>query len=353
VAILTLPLGLAFALLLMRMQGVDANIMSLSGIAIVIGAMVDAAVVMIENAHKKIEPWEHERFGEVLKGERRWIVITEAAAEVGRALFASLIIITLSFVPAFSLKGQEGRLFSPLAFTKSNAMAGTAILSVTLVPVLMGWLIRGRLPAENSNPINRWLASVYKPVLDWVMLRPNTTLVIAALAFATTAWPLVHLGGEFMPQINEVDLLYMPTALPGISAAKAGELLQQTDRLIKTVLEVRSGFGKAGRAETAAVPAPIEIFKTTIQFKPLSQWRPGITAEKLIDGLDRTVKVPGPSNVWVAPILNRIDMLATGIKIPIGVKVSGQDSPNWTASPTTSRPSPRPCPPSARPWPNV
>ena len=325
VAILTLPLGLAFAFLVMRMQGVNANIMSLSGIAIAIGAMVDAAVVMIENAHKKIERWEHEHPGEALKGETRWAVITEAAAEVGPALFLSLIIITLSFVPVFSLQGQEGRLFSPLAFTKSYAMAGAAILSVTLVPVLMGWLIRGRIPAENSNPINRWQAAIYRPVLDWVMRRPRTTLVIAALVFATTAWPLTHLGGEFMPQINEGDLLYMPSALPGLSTAKAGELLQQTDRLIKTVPEVESVFGKAGRAETATDPAPMEMFETTIQFKPQSQWRPGMTPDKLVDELDRTVKVPGLSNVWVPPIRNRIDMLATGVKSPIGVKVSGSD----------------------------
>ena len=225
VAILTLPLGVVFAFLVMRMQGVNANIMSLSGIAIAIGAMVDAAVVMIENAHKKIERWAHDHPGEVLKGEKRWIVVTEAAAEVGPALFLSLIIITLSFVPVFSLQGQEGRLFSPLAFTKSYAMAGAAILSVTLVPVLMGWLIRGRIPAENRNPINRVLAAIYKPMLDWVMLRPKTTLVIAALVFATTAWPLTHLGGEFMPQLDEGDLLYMPSAAPGLSAGKAGELL--------------------------------------------------------------------------------------------------------------------------------
>ncbi len=325
VAILTLPLGLAFAFLVMRMQGVNANIMSLSGIAIAIGAMVDAAVVMIENAHKKIERWEHEHPGVVLKGEDRWTVITNAAAEVGPALFLSLVIITLSFVPVFSLQGQEGRLFAPLAFTKSYAMAGAAILSVTLVPVLMGWLIRGRIPAENSNPINRVLAAIYKPMLDWVMLRPKTTLVIAALIFATTAWPLTRLGGEFMPQINEGDLLYMPSALPGLSVAKASELLQQTDRLIKTVPEVETVFGKAGRAETATDPAPLEMFETTIQFKPQSQWRTGMTPEKLVEELDRTVKVPGLANVWVPPIRNRIDMLATGIKSPIGVKVSGSN----------------------------
>ena len=325
VAILTLPLGVLAALLVMRAQGVNANIMSLGGIAIAIGAMVDAAVVMIENAHKKIERWQTAHPAGRLDGENRRNLITEAATEVGPALFLSLIIITLSFVPVFSLQGQEGRLFAPLAFTKSYAMAGAAILSVTLVPVLMGWLIRGRIPAESANPVNRWLAAVYRPVLDWVMRRPRTTLIVAVMAFATTAWPLAHLGGEFMPQLNEGDLLYMPSALPGLSVAKASELLQQTDRLIKTVPEVESVFGKAGRAETATDPAPIEMFETTIQFKPQSRWRPGMTPEKLVEELDRAVKVPGLTNVWVPPIRNRIDMLATGIKSPIGVKVSGSD----------------------------
>ena len=325
VAILTLPLGVLAALLVMRAQGINANIMSLGGIAIAIGAMVDAAVVMIENAHKKIERWEHAHPGQPLEGQTRWDVITDAAAEVGPALFLSLIIITLSFVPVFSLQGQEGRLFAPLAFTKSYAMAGAAILSVTLVPVLMGWLIRGRIPVEGANPLNRWLVALYRPVLDRVMRRPRTTLAVAVLAFATTAWPLAHLGGEFMPQLNEGDLLYMPSALPGLSVAKASELLQQTDRLIKTVPEVETVFGKAGRAESATDPAPMEMFETTIQFKPQKQWRPGLTPDKLVEALDRTVKVPGLTNVWVPPIRNRIDMLATGIKSPIGVKVSGSN----------------------------
>jgi Cu(I)/Ag(I) efflux system membrane protein CusA/SilA len=325
VAILTLPLGVLFALIVMRGQGVNANIMSLGGIAIAIGAMVDAAVVMIENAHKKIEHWEAAHPGEPLKGDERWAVVTQAAVEVGPALFLSLVIITLSFIPIFTLQGQEGRLFAPLAFTKTYAMAGAAILSVTLVPVLMGWLIQGRIPPESGNPLNRWLAAAYKPALDWVMRRPRTTLLLAVLAFATTAWPLTHLGGEFMPQMNEGDLLYMPSALPGLSGQKASELLQQTDRLIKTVPEVKSVFGKAGRAESATDPAPLEMFETTIQFKPQSEWRPGMTPGKLVDELDRTVKVPGLTNVWVPPIRNRIDMLATGIKSPIGVKVSGSD----------------------------
>jgi len=325
VAILTLPLGVLFALLVMRVQGVNANIMSLGGIAIAIGAMVDAAVVMIENAHKRLERWAYEHPDEELKGEARWRVITDAAAEVGPALFLSLVIITLSFVPVFALQAQEGRLFSPLAFTKSYAMAGAAILSVTLVPVLMGYLIRGRIPAEDANPVNRWLTRAYEPAIGWVLRRPRTVLVVALLAFATTAWPLSRLGGEFIPPMDEGDLLYMPSALPGISAAKASELLQQTDRLIRRVPEVKSVFGKAGRAETATDPAPLEMFETTIQFKPRDRWRPGMTPEKLTEELDRVVKVPGLANVWVPPIRNRIDMLATGIKSPIGVKVSGSD----------------------------
>jgi Cu(I)/Ag(I) efflux system membrane protein CusA/SilA len=325
VAILTLPLGVLAAFVVMRFQGVNANIMSLGGIAIAIGAMVDAAVVMIENAHKKIERWEQDHPDEHLEGEMRWIVVTEAAAEVGPALFFSLLIITLSFIPVFTLEAQEGRLFAPLAFTKTYAMASAAILSVTLVPILMGWLIRGRIPAEQANPVNRWLTDLYRPAIDWTMRKPKAVLVIAALVFATTAWPLTRLGGEFMPNLDEGDLLYMPSALPGLSAAKASQLLQQTDRLIKTLPEVESVFGKAGRAETATDPAPLEMFETTIQFKPRDQWRPGMTPDKLVDELDRTVKLPGLANVWVPPIRNRIDMLATGIKSPIGVKVSGAD----------------------------
>ena len=323
VAILTLPLGVLAAFLVMRVQGVDANIMSLGGIAIAVGAMVDAAVVMIENAHKHIERWEHEHPDEPLVGEARWRVVTDAAAEVGPALFLSLVIITLSFVPVFSLQAQEGRLFAPLAFTKSYAMAAAAILSVTLVPVLMGYLIRGRIPAERDNPLNRALSRAYQPALDWVMGRPRTTLLLAVLAFATTAWPLSQLGGEFLPTMDEGDLLYMPSALPGLSAAKASELLQQTDRMILTVPEVETVFGKAGRAETATDPAPLEMFETTIRFKPRDQWRPGMTPDRLVEELDRAVQVPGLANVWVPPIRNRIDMLATGIKSPIGVKVSG------------------------------
>ena len=323
VAVLTLPLGILIAFIVMRVQGLNANILSLGGIAIAIGAMVDAAVVMIENAHKHLERWAHDNPENELKGGERWRVVTDAAAEVGPALFLSLLIITFSFIPIFSLQGQEGRLFAPLAFTKTYAMAGAALLSITLVPVLMGWLIRGKIPAEQSNPINRWLTRIYRPALDWVLARPKQALLIAGLVFASSLWPISQTGGEFMPQMNEGDLLYMPSALPGISTAKTSMLLQQTDRLIKTVPEVESVFGKAGRADTATDPAPLEMFETTIRFKPKAQWRAGMTQDQLIEELDKTVKVPGLANFWIPPIRNRIDMLATGIKSPIGIKVSG------------------------------
>jgi Cu(I)/Ag(I) efflux system membrane protein CusA/SilA len=325
VAIVTLPLGVATAFLVMRLQGVDANIMSLSGIAIAVGAMVDAAIVMVENAHKKLERWRDEHDGEMPQGADHWRVITEAAVEVGPALFFSLLIITLSFLPVFTLQAQEGRLFAPLAFTKTYAMAASAALAVTLTPVLMGYWIRGRIPHENDNPVNRFLAALYRPAIEFTLINPRLILLVAVLAFATTAWPLSRLGGEFMPMMDEGDLLYMPTALPGLSASEASELLQQTDRLIRTVPEVESVFGKAGRAETATDPAPLEMFETTIQLRPRSEWRPGMTPERLIEELDRVVQVPGLTNVWVPPIRNRIDMLATGVKSPIGVKVSGPD----------------------------
>jgi copper/silver efflux system protein len=311
------------AFLLMRYQGINANIMSLGGIAIAIGAMVDAAVVMIENAHKKIEAWQHANPTRKLEGDERWQVMTTAAEEVGPALFFSLLIITLSFIPVFTLEAQEGRLFGPLAFTKTYAMAAAAGLSVTLIPVLMGYWIRGRIPDEQKNPLTRGLIAVYRPALEWVLRWPMATLGIAVLLLATTAWPLMNLGGEFLPPLDEGDLLYMPSALPGLSAQKASELLQLTNRMIKTVPEVARVFGKAGRAETATDPAPLEMFETTIQLKPREQWRAGMTPEKLVDELDRAVKVPGLSNIWVPPIRNRIDMLATGIKSPIGVKVTG------------------------------
>jgi Cu(I)/Ag(I) efflux system membrane protein CusA/SilA len=325
VAIVSLPLGILVAFIVMHQQGVNANVMSLGGIAIAIGAMVDAAVVMIENAHKHLERWDHEHPGQQLAGEPRWRVVGEAAAEVGPALFFCLLIITLSFIPVFTLEAQEGRLFAPLAFTKTYAMAAAAGLAVTLIPVLMGYLIRGRIPVETANPLNRALIAVYRPLLNGVLKAPRTTLVATVLLLGVSLWPLQHVGSEFMPPLDEGDLLYMPTALPGLSAGKAGELLQQTDRLIKTVPEVLSVYGKAGRADTATDPAPLEMFETTIQFKPRNEWRPGMTPEKLVDELDRTVRVPGLSNIWVPPIRNRIDMLATGIKSPVGVKVAGPE----------------------------
>jgi Cu(I)/Ag(I) efflux system membrane protein CusA/SilA len=323
VAIVSLPLGVLAAYLIMHYQAVNANIMSLGGIAIAIGAMVDAAVVMIENAHKHIEAWRHAHPGRSLEGEEHWQVIGAAAAEVGPALFFSLLIIVLSFIPVFTLEAQEGRLFAPLAFTKTYAMAAAAGLAVTLIPVLMGYLIRGRIPDEHANPLNRWLIALYRPLLERVLQWPKATLAVAAAVAVLSLWPLAHMGGEFMPPLDEGDLLYMPSALPGLGAGKVQQLLQQTDRMIKTVPEVQSVFGKAGRAESATDPAPLEMFETTIQFKPRDQWRPGMTPDKLVAELDRIVKVPGLANIWVPPIRNRIDMLATGIKSPVGIKVSG------------------------------
>ncbi|QXI26584.1 efflux RND transporter permease subunit [Pseudomonas vanderleydeniana] len=325
VAIISLPVGVLTALIVMHHQGINANIMSLGGIAIAIGAMVDAAVVMIENAHKRVEAWHRRHPGETLQGEQHWQVMTEAAVEVGPALFFSLMIITLSFVPVFTLQAQEGRLFAPLAFTKTYAMAAAAGLAVTLVPVLMGYWIRGPLPAEERNPLNRGLIRLYRPALDVVLRRPLLTLLGALLLLLSSLWPLSHLGGEFLPPLDEGDLLYMPSALPGLSAQTASELLQRTDRLIRTVPEVASVFGKAGRAESATDPAPLEMFETIVRLKPKDQWRAGMTSEKLIEELDRTVRVPGLTNIWIPPIRNRIDMLATGIKSPIGVKVAGND----------------------------
>jgi Cu(I)/Ag(I) efflux system membrane protein CusA/SilA len=323
VAIVSLPLGVLASFVVLRYQGVNANIMSLGGIAIAIGAMVDAAVVMVENAHKHFERWRHVHATALLGAETRWRVVGDAATEVGPALVFSLLIITLSFLPVFTLEAQEGRLFSPLAYTKTYTMAAAAGLAVTLVPVLMGYLIRGRLPDERSNPLNRALIRGYQPLLDAVLRAPKTTLGVAVLLLASTVWPLQRIGGEFMPALDEGDLLYMPTALPGLSAGKATQLLQQTDRLIKTVPEVASVFGKVGRAETATDPAPLEMFETTIRLKPRDQWRPGLTQDALIAELDRVVQVPGLVNVWVPPIRNRIDMLATGIKSPVGIKVAG------------------------------
>jgi Cu(I)/Ag(I) efflux system membrane protein CusA/SilA len=325
VAIITLPLGILGAFIVMHYQGVNANIMSLGGIAIAIGAMVDAAIVMIENMHKVLEQWRHEHPGEQPRSADYWQISQQAAVEVGPALFCSLLIITLSFIPVFSLEAQEGRMFSPLAFTKTYSMAVAAGLGITLVPVLMGWFIRGKIPDEKANPINRWLIAAYEPVLEKVLDRPKTTLAVAGVLLVATLWPLSKLGSEFMPPLDEGDLLYMPSTLPGISTREAGRLLQQTDRLIKTVPEVETVFGKAGRAETATDPAPLTMIETTIRFKPRDQWRSGMTMDKLVNELDSVVKVPGIANVWVPPIRNRLDMLATGIKSPVGIKVNGNN----------------------------
>ncbi|MBF8179167.1 efflux RND transporter permease subunit [Herminiimonas contaminans] len=325
VAIISLPLGVLAAFIVMRYQGVNANLMSLGGIAIAVGAMVDAAIVMIENAHKHLEAYSHSHPNQEISGKERWNLIAESAIEVGPALFFSLLIVTLSFIPVFALEAQEGKLFAPLAYTKTYTLAAAAGLAITLIPVLMGYMIRGRIPSEASNPINRVLIRMYRPWLNASLAHPKWTIAIAFIALALTVIPLSKLGGEFLPPLDEGDLLYMPSALPGLSASKASELLQQTDRLIKTVPEVLTVFGKAGRAESATDPAPLEMFETTIQFKPKDQWRPGMTSAKLIEELDRIVKVPGLSNVWVPPIRNRIDMLSTGIKTPVGVKVSGAD----------------------------
>lgn len=324
VAVITLPLGLALAFIAMHFQGLNANIMSLGGIAIAVGAMVDAAIVMIENAHKHIEAWEEAHPGADLAGAERWQVITEAAVEVGPALFMSLLIITLSFIPIFTLEGQEGRLFGPLAWTKTWSMAASAFLAVVLVPVLMGLWIRGKIPPEDKNPLNRWLVRLYQPLLMGVLRRPKTTLFAALLVLIGGLYPVEELGGEFLPQIAEGDILYMPSTLPGVSSSEAAAMLQKTDKLIRTVPEVATVFGKAGRADTATDSAPLEMIETTIQLKPESEWRPGMTMEKIIDELDKTVRLPGFANLWVMPIRNRIDMLSTGLKSPIGIKVSGQ-----------------------------
>ena len=324
VAVITLPLGLALAFIAMHFQGLNANIMSLGGIAIAVGAMVDAAIVMIENAHKHIEAWEEAHPGADLAGAERWQVITEAAVEVGPALFMSLLIITLSFIPIFTLEGQEGRLFGPLAWTKTWSMAASAFLAVVLVPVLMGLWIRGKIPPEDKNPLNRWLVRLYQPLLMGVLRRPKTTLFAALLVLIGGLYPVEKLGGEFLPQIAEGDILYMPSTLPGVSSSEAAAMLQKTDKLICTVPEVATVFGKAGRADTATDSAPLEMIETTIQLKPESEWRPGMTMEKIIDELDKTVRLPGLANLWVMPIRNRIDMLSTGVKSPIGIKVSGQ-----------------------------
>lgn len=324
VAVVSLPIAVGSAFIVMRWQGLNADILSLSGIALACGAALDGVVVLLEAAHRHIEDFERQN-ARPSTGPERWVLVTDAAVQVGPALFFSLLVITLSFLPVFALQAQEGKLFSPLAYTKTYTMAAAAALSVTLVPVLMSYLIRGRIPPEAANPLNRLLMRLYRPALEAVLRHPRLSLAVAGVVLGLTAFPALQLGGEFMPPLDEGDLLYMPSALPGLSVSKAAELLQQTDRLIKTVPEVERVFGKAGRADSATDPAPLEMFETTVQFKPREQWRPGMTPDKLVDELDRAVQVPGLANLWVPPIRNRIDMLATGIKSPVGIKVAGAD----------------------------
>lgn len=318
VAIISLPVGILTAFIIMHAQGINANIMSLGGIAIAIGAMIDGAIVMVENMHKHMEKTP-------LTNENRWQVVTQAAVEVGPALFFSLLIITVSFVPVFTLEAQEGRMFSPLAFTKTYAMAASAALTITLVPVLMGYFIRGKIMPEHKNPISRMLTFGYTAVLKRTLTYPKATLVMALLILATVLWPLERIGSEFIPSLDEGDLMYMPTTYPGISIGKARELLQQTNKLIITVPEVETAFGKIGRADSATDPAPLTMIETFIQLKPPSEWRKGMTMDGLKKELDELVKIPGVTNAWVMPIKTRIDMLATGIKTPVGIKIAGPE----------------------------
>jgi len=322
VAVFVLPTAILIAFIIMRQQGLNANIMSLGGIAIAIGAMVDAAIIMIENAHKHIE---HENLKPESERRNHWTLIAEASQEVGPTLFFSLLVITVSFIPVFTLGDQEGRLFKPLAFTKTYSMAAASLLAITIVPILMGYFIRGKILPEHRNPLNRILEALYRPMVQRSMRHPILVIGIAVVALIATVIPFRQLGSEFMPALREGDLLYMPTTMPGISVGKSRELLQQTDRLIKTIPEVASVFGKAGRAETATDPAGLDMFETVIQLKPEEEWRPGLTMEKLIEELDATVKVPGLTNSWTMPIKTRIDMLSTGIKTPVGIKISGPD----------------------------
>ena len=317
VGIITLPIGVLIAFIIMERQGINANIMSLGGIAIAVGAMVDAAIVMIENAHKHIE---HDA------GKKpHWDLILDAAKEVGPALFFSLLIIAVSFLPVFTLEAQEGRLFRPLAFTKTYSMLGASLLAVTLVPVLMGYWIRGKVRPEEKNPINRFLIKIYHPLIKLVLKIKVPVILLAAFVLALSYFPWRQIGSEFMPPLNEGDLLYMPTTLPGISITKAKELLQQTDRIIATFPEVEHVFGKVGRAETATDPAPLSMLETTITLKPESEWPPGMTMEKLVEELNDAIQFPGLTNAWTMPIKTRVDMLSTGIKTPVGIKLMGED----------------------------
>jgi Cu(I)/Ag(I) efflux system membrane protein CusA/SilA len=318
IIVIVTPLAVLSAFIVMRLQGINANIMSLGGIAIAIGTLVDAAIVMTENAHRKLEHGPLDR-------AERFEAIFAACREVGPALFFSLMIVALSFLPVFTLEAQEGRLFAPLAYTKTYAMVAASLLSITLVPVLIYYLVRGRIRPETDNPVNRAAMAAYRPFLSLALRAPWTVTIVATLLVAATLWPASRLGTEFMPELDEGDFLYMPTTLPGLSTDAARALLQQTDRLIRTVPEVERVFGKAGRADTATDPAPIEMFETTIMLKPREQWRPGMTPEKLKAELDALVKFPGLSNAWGYPIKTRIDMLATGIRTPVGIKIMGPD----------------------------
>jgi len=324
VAIISLPLGILGAFIFLEQMGVTANIMSLSGIAIAIGTMVDAAIVMIENTHKHLESFARKNQRQPTTNEH-WQLVTKASKEVGGALFLSLLIIALSFVPVFALQEQAGRLFTPLALTKTLAMAVAAGLAISLVPVLIGYLVRGKLPKESSNPLNKGLIAIYQPIMKNLLNWPKTVLMLSLITLASVIYPWQQLGSEFMPELDEGDLLYMPTTLPGLSIGNAQALLQQTDAMIKSVPEVKSVFGKIGRAETATDPAPLTMIETTIQLKDKSEWREGLTLDKLIQELNETVQIPGLTNAWVQPIKTRIDMLSTGIKTPIGIKISGDD----------------------------
>ncbi|TAN63419.1 MAG: efflux RND transporter permease subunit, partial [Magnetospirillum sp.] len=317
VAIIMLPVGVLIAAIVMQALGMTSNIMSLGGVAIAVGAMVDAAIVMIENAHKHLERMK--------PGDSRAEALIAAAIEVGPSLFFGLLIITVSFLPVFTLEAQEGRLFKPLAFTKTFSMAGAALLSVTLVPVLMMLFIRGKIIPEHKNPINRALIWSYRPIITGVMKAKIVTIAVAVATLAASWYPLSKLGSEFMPTLNEGTLLYMPTTLPGLSITKAAELIQTQDKIIKSFPEVDSVWGKAGRAATATDPAPTEMFETVINLKPESQWRPGLTTDTLIAEMDKALQMPGVSNAWTMPLRARIDMLSTGIRTPIGIKVFGKD----------------------------
>jgi len=318
VVVLSLPVGILAAIVVMNSQGINANIMSLGGIAIAIGVMVDGSIVMIENFHKHME-------AEEITPENRWEIVAKAAVEVGPPLFFSLLIITLSFVPIFALEAQEGKLFHPLAYTKTFAMAAAAVLSITIVPVLMGYFVRGKIIPEHKNPINWGLTVAYRPLINAALKYPKGMIAITLLIMASAVYPLSKIGGEFMPELDEGDLLYMPSAYPAISAGKVAQLVQQTNKLIKTIPEVETVYGKAGRADTATDPAPLTMIETTIKLKPRSEWREGMTTAKLKDELNKLVQVPSLTNVWIMPIKNRIDMLATGIKTPVGIKVAGPD----------------------------